>query len=109
MADEVRTVENGWRRRNRAVRRRRKRVAVAGERSPEIGDQRVALPVGDGEELGRDHIKRRALRDRDATRVGVVAAGEFDRRFDQKTAGVIADRTERIVIDLEPLTRGLPD
>ena len=42
-----------------------------------------------------------------AARIGVVAAAEFDRRLDQKAAGVIADRAERIVIDLEPLARRL--
>ena len=39
--------------------------------------------------------------------IGVVAAGDFDRRLDQETAGVIADRAERIVVELEPPARRL--
>src|SRR5262249_6490181 len=42
-----------------------------------------------------------------AARIGVIAAGNFDRRFDQETAGVVADRAERIIVGLEPLARRL--
>ena len=107
MAGEIRPVDIGRRRRDRAVDDRRQGAAIAGERSPEIGDQRVALPVGDGEEFRRDHPERRSLRHGGAAGIGVVAAAEFDRGLDQKAAGVIADRAERIVIDLEPLARRL--
>ena len=84
-------------------------AAVAGEGAAQIGDQRVALPVGDREEFRRDHIERRALRRREPAGIGVVAAGEFDRGLDQETAGVIADRAERIVVDPEALARRLSD
>ena len=109
MAGEIRPVEIGRRRRDGAVGRRREGVAIAGERAAQIGDQRVTLPVGDGEKFRRDHIERRALRHAGAAGIGVVAAGEFDRGLDQKAAGVIADRAERIVVDLEPLARRLAD
>jgi hypothetical protein len=79
MADEIRPVDIGRRRRDRAVGVRRKGVGVAGEGAAQIGDQRVALPVGDREEFRRDHIERRALRHEGAAGIGVVAADEFDR------------------------------
>ena len=109
MAGEIRAVEIGRRRRDGAVGRRRKGVAIAGERSAQVGDQGMALPVGDGEEFRRDDIERRALRHRRAAGIGVVAARELDRGFDQEAAGIIADRAERIVVDLQPLARRLAD
>ena len=108
VADEIRPVDIGRRRRHNAI-DRRKGVGVAGERAPEIGNQRVALPVGDGEKFRRDQIERRALLGTRSARIGVVAAAEFERGLDQKAAGVIADRAERIVIDLQPFARRLAD
>ena len=109
MAGEIRPVDIDRRRGDGAVGRRRKVVAVAGERSAQIGDQRVALPVGDREKFRRDHIERRSLRHEGAAGIGVVAAAQFERGLDQKAAGVIADRAERIVVDLQPLARRLAD
>src|SRR3984893_14003807 len=94
-------VDIGRRRRDRAAGRRRKGGAVAGERSAQVGNDSVALPVGDGEKFRRHDIERRSPGHKGAARIGVVAAAEFNRGFDQKTAGVIADRAERIVIDSE--------
>ena len=107
MADEVRPIDIERRRQRRAVGVRREIAAVAGEGAAQIGDQRVALPVGDRQKLRRDHVERLALRRREPAGIGVVAAGEFDRGLDQKAAGVIADRAERIVVDLEALARRL--
>ena len=109
MAGEIRPVDIGRRRRDRAVGRRRKGVAVAGERAAQVGDHSVTLPVGDREKFRRDHVERRALRHEGAAGIGVVAAAELDRGFDQKAAGVIADRAERIVVDPQPLARRLAD
>ena len=90
-----------------AVGRRRKGVAVAGERAAQIGDQGVALPVGDREKFRRDHVERRALRRSKAAGIGVVAARQLDRGLDQEAAGVVADRAERIVVDLQARARRL--
>ena len=104
---EVGPIDIGRRRRDRAVDGRRQAVAVAGERAPEIGDQSMAIPVGHREEFRRHHPERHPLRRIEPARIGVVAAAEFDRRLDQKAAGVVADRAEGIIIDLEPLARRL--
>ena len=107
---EIRPVDIGRRRRDRAIDDGWKAAAIAGERSPEIGDQRVALPIGDGEKFRRDHPERQSLGfGGKAAGIGVVAAAEFDRGLDQKAAGIIADRAERIVVDLEALARRLAD
>ena len=92
---------------DRAVDGRRKVAAVAGEGAAQIGDQRVALPVGHREKFRRDHVERRAVRLDGAAGIGVVAAGEFDRGFDQEAAGIIADRAERIVVELAAAARRL--
>src|ERR1019366_10481874 len=92
----ARPIDDGW-----------KVAAIAGERSPEIGDQRVALPIGGGEKFRRDHPERQPLLYGEAAGIGVVSAAEFNCGLDQKAAGVIADRAERIVIDLEGLARRL--
>ena len=107
MADEVRPVDIERRRQRRAVAVRREVAAVAGEGAAQIGDQRVAFPVGERHEFRRDHVERPGLRRCQPAGIGVVAAGELDRGFDQETAGVIADRAERIVIDLQALARRL--
>ena len=59
---EIRPVDIGRRRRGRAIDDRRKVAAIAGVRSPEIGHQSVALPVGDREKFRRDHPERQSLR-----------------------------------------------
>ena len=107
MADETRPVDIERRRQRRAVGVRREIAAVAGEGAAEVGDQRVTFPVGDREKLRRDHIERLALCCGEPAGIGVVAAGDFDRGLDQETAGVVADRAERIVVDPEALARRL--
>src|SRR5437868_6446468 len=107
VAGEIRPVYIGRRRVGRAVDRNRQMPAIAGEGAAEISDQRVAFPVRDREKLRRDHIDRQSTRLKGTAGIGIVAAGELDRRLDQETAGVIADRTERIVVELEPLARRL--
>ena len=107
MAGEIRPVDIGRRRRDAAVDRRRQVAAIAGEGAAQIGDQRVPLPVGHREKFRRDHIERQAVLLGKAPGIGVVAAGEFERGLDEKAAGVIADRAERIVIDLQPRARRL--
>ena len=107
MADEIGPVDIGRRRGDRAVDGRRQAVAIAGERSAEIGDQRMALPVGHRQKFRRHHPERQALRLVGAAGIGVVAAAEFDRGLDQEAAGIIADRAERIVVDLQPRARRL--
>ena len=67
----------------------------------------MPLPIGDREEFRRDDHKRLADRHRKATGIGVVAAAQFDGRLDQKAAGVIADRTERIVVGFQSSARRL--
>ena len=99
MADEIGPVDIERRRQRRAVGVRREVAAVTGEGAAEIGDQRVAIPVGERDELRRDHVERLALRRDEPAGIGVVAAGDFDRGLDQEAAGVIADRAERIVVD----------
>ena len=107
MADEVRPGDIGRRRGDRAVDRRRQAAAVAGERAAEIGHQRVTLPIRHREKFRRHHPERQAFRHDGAAGIGVIAGADLDRRLDQETAGVIADRAERIVIDLQPLARRL--
>ena len=67
----------------------------------------MAIPVGDSEKFRRHHIERGSPGNERATRIGVVAAREFDRGFDQEAAGVVADRAERIVIGFEAPARRL--
>ena len=107
MADEVRPRDIGRRRGDRAVDRRRQAAAVAGEGAAEIGHQRVTLPIRHREKFRCHHPERQTFRHDGAAGIGVIAGADLDRRLDQKTAGVIADRAERIVIDLQPLARRL--
>ncbi len=67
----------------------------------------MALPVGDRQKFRRDDIERRTVRLRQPPGIGVVAARHFDGGSDEEAADIIADRAERIVIDLEPLARRL--
>src|ERR1700756_6001918 len=78
-----------------------RRPAIAGEGAAQVRDQRMPLPVRGRQKLRRHHPERQATRLIEATGIGVVAAGELDRGLDQEGAGIIADRAERIVIDLE--------
>src|SRR5580698_8831447 len=85
---EIWPVDIGRRRRGRAIDGRWKGAAIAGERSPEIGDQSVPLPIGDGDKFRRDHPERQSLLFGEAAGIGVIAAAEFNRGLDQKAAGV---------------------
>ena len=93
---------------DQAIHGRRQAVAVAGERAPEIGDQRVALPIRHRQKFRRHHPERQALRHVGAARIGLVAAAEFDRGFYQEAAGIIADRAERIGVRQQPRARRRP-
>ncbi len=86
---------------------RRQAVAVAGVRTAQVRDQRVPLPIGDREKFRRHDPERVADGQRGAARIGVVAAAQFDRGLDEKAAGIVADRPERIVVDLQALARRL--
>jgi hypothetical protein len=107
MARKIGPVGIGRRRRRRAVERRRQAAAIAGEGPAEVCDQRVTVPVGHRKKLRRDHIERQAVLLGKAAGIAVVAAGQFDRRLDQEAAGIIADRAERVVVELEPPARRL--
>ncbi|MBA7692349.1 hypothetical protein ES703_100916 [subsurface metagenome] len=109
VAYEKGTIHIDRRGQRRAVGVRPQAVSVAGEGAAEVGDHGVAFPVGDGEEFRRDHVERRALRHGEAAGVGVIAGRKFDCALDQETAGVIADRTERVVVDPQALADGLAD
>ena len=101
MAGEVRTIDIGRRRIDLpAVDQRRQGAAIAGEGAAQIRDNSVALPVRHREKLRRDHPLRQAVRLEDAAGIGVVAAGDLQRRLDQEAAGIVADRAERIVVQL---------
>ena len=107
MADEVRPVDVGRRRRNRAIDDRRQAVAVTGVGAAQVGDQRMPLPVGHRHKFRRDHPERHAMRFDKSAGVGVVAAAQFDRGLDQEAADVIADRPEGIDVDRQRLARRL--
>src|SRR5690349_2606154 len=107
MTSKIRPVEISRRRSNGAVCGRRKSLAVTGERTPEIGDDGVALPIRDREKFRGHHVERRSLCDGNASRIAVIAATQFERRLDQEAASVIADSAEWIVVDLQPLARRL--
>ena len=91
----------GRRRGDRAVDDRRQIIAIAGVGAAQIGHQRMPLPVGYGEKLRRHHPERKTLRHEGAARVAVVAAAELNRGLDQEASSVIADRAERIVVQLQ--------
>ncbi|MGY3652804.1 hypothetical protein ACVWW2_008095 [Bradyrhizobium sp. LM4.3] len=107
MAGKVGAVNLDRRGRGKAVDRRRHVVGVARERAAQIGDQRVALPVGHHEKVGRDDISRRADRLVQTRRIGVVAGGELEPTLDQEAAGIVADRAERILVELEAAAQRL--
>ncbi len=86
---------------------RRKRPLVSRKRAAQIGDERVAFPIGGGHEFGRHHIECRPLRLVEPAGIGVVAARQFHRRLDEETSDVIADGAERIVVTLQAAARGL--
>ncbi len=107
MAGEIGAVDLDRRGRGKAVDRRRHVVGVARERAAQIRDQRVALPIGRHEQVGRDDIGRRADRLVQARRVGVVACGELEPALDQEAAGIVADRAECILVELEAAAQRL--
>ena len=109
MAGEIRPADVGRRRRNRAIDKLRHTVAIAGEGTAQIGDQRMPLPVGDCQKFRRDHPEWRAVRIDQATWIGLVTAAQFDRGLDQEAAGVIAHCSEWIDIDRQRLAGRLAD
>src|SRR3569833_2437012 len=93
MTSEIRPVETGRGRSNGAV-SGRKGVAVTRERTSEIGDNGVTLPIGDCEKFRGHHVERRSLCKGKASGIAVIAATQFEGRLDQEAASVVADSAE---------------